>query len=161
VTRACSFSPLHSLLFPALALCPLSLSTPIVLLISTASAPCHFGPFCLSYSLELFSHPLINAAAVTTTATAATFPPLLQAGSDRETGQQSFREAWLLHRLAVTQKIYIQRLIPGNKGDLPYIPFRAGYRNGGLHLVPYMVTCYFIGHFNLWGKVTLPWSHSR
>jgi hypothetical protein len=31
----------------------------------------------------------------------------------------------------------------------------------GVQLVPYMVTYYFIGYFNLWGKVTLLWSHPR
>jgi hypothetical protein len=28
----------------------------------------------------------------------------------------------------------------------------------GVQLVPYIITCYFIGRFNLWGKVTLLWS---
>jgi hypothetical protein len=37
----------------------------------------------------------------------------------------------LLSRLAATQKICIQRLSLENKGGFPYIPFRAGYRNGG------------------------------
>jgi hypothetical protein len=32
-----------------------------------------------------------------------------------------------------------------NKEGFPYIPFRAGYRNGRVELVLYMVTCYFIG----------------
>jgi hypothetical protein len=31
----------------------------------------------------------------------------------------------------------------------------------GVQLVPYMVTCYFIGHLNLEGEVTLLWSHPR
>jgi hypothetical protein len=34
---------------------------------------------------------------------------------------------------------------PENKGGAPYIPFRAGHRNGGGQLVPYMVAYYFIG----------------
>jgi hypothetical protein len=28
----------------------------------------------------------------------------------------------------------------------------------GIHLLPYIITCYFIGCFNLWGKMTLLWS---
>jgi hypothetical protein len=53
-------------------------------------------------------------------------------------------------KLAVTQGTHIQRLRPENKEDFPYIPFRAGYRNGmGVLLVPYVITCYFIGCFNL------------
>jgi hypothetical protein len=78
-----------------------------------------------------------------------------------ETGHQSSREASLLGRLAVTQWTRVQRLSPENKGGLPCIPFRAGYRNGvwgGGQLVPYIVTCYFIGCFNLWGEGTLLWS---
>jgi hypothetical protein len=55
----------------------------------------------------------------------------LIAGGLRETGHQSFREASLLSRPTVTQRIRIQRLSPESKGGFPYIPFRAGYRNGG------------------------------
>jgi hypothetical protein len=29
---------------------------------------------------------------------------------------------------------------------------------GGVQLVPYIITYYFIGCFNLWGEVTLLWS---
>jgi hypothetical protein len=31
----------------------------------------------------------------------------------------------------------------------------------GVQLVPYMVTYYFIDHFNLWGEETFLWSHPR
>jgi hypothetical protein len=37
---------------------------------------------------------------------------------------------------------------PQEQSGFPYIPFRVGYRNG-VQLVPHMVTCCFIGHFNL------------
>jgi hypothetical protein len=52
--------------------------------------------------------------------------------------------------LAATQWTHVQRLSPENKGDLPYIPFRAGYRNVGVHLLQYIITCYFMAQFNLW-----------
>jgi hypothetical protein len=72
---------------------------------------------------------------------------------------QSFKEASLLSKPAVTQWTDVQRLRSKNTGGLPYIPFTAGYRNGGrLQLVPYIIVCYFIGCFNLWGEVTLLWS---
>jgi hypothetical protein len=90
---------------------------------------------------------------------------LLQEGSDRELGHQNFGEASLLVRPAVTtQSSWVQRLRPENKGDFPYIPFKAGYRNGGRgnslsHT--WSVICYFIGHSNFWSKVTLLLSHPR
>jgi hypothetical protein len=72
---------------------------------------------------------------------------------------QSFLEASLLSKPAATEQAQVQRLGTKNKGGFSYIPFRAGYRNGGaMQLVPYIITCYFIGCFNLWGKVTLLWS---
>jgi hypothetical protein len=74
---------------------------------------------------------------------------------------QSFWETNLLSRLAVTQQIHIKGCILKNKGGFPSLPFRAGYRNGGYSLVPYMGMYYFIGHFNLWGKKTLFWSLTR
>jgi hypothetical protein len=40
----------------------------------------------------------------------------------------------LLSKPAVTQWTRVQRLSPQNKGGLPYIPFRAGYRNKGYSL---------------------------
>jgi hypothetical protein len=71
----------------------------------------------------------------------------------------------------VTQWTRVQRLSPENKGGFPYMPFRTGSRNGVCvrysipemvcvwgTACPYMITCYFIGCFNLWGKVTLLWS---
>jgi hypothetical protein len=61
-------------------------------------------------------------------------PEMLKDGSNRETGCQSFREATLLSRQSATQLIHIPRLSPKNKGGLPYIPFRAGYWNGGYSL---------------------------
>jgi hypothetical protein len=64
-------------------------------------------------------------------------------------GHQSFQEASLLSKQAATQQTQVQRLSLENKEGFPYIPFKAGYRNGGVQLVPYMVTCYFIGCFNL------------
>jgi hypothetical protein len=74
-------------------------------------------------------------------------------------GHQSFQEASLLCKLAATQRTHVQRLSTENKGGFSYIPFRAGYRNGGgVQFVPYIITCYFIGCFNLWGEVTLLWS---
>jgi hypothetical protein len=52
-----------------------------------------------------------------------------------------------------------QRLSPGNKEDTPYVPFRTAYRNERwVQLVSYIITCYFIGFFKVWGKVTLLWS---
>jgi hypothetical protein len=51
--------------------------------------------------------------------------------SVRERGHQSFWEASLFSKPAVTQWFHIQRLSPEDKGGLPYIPFRSGYRNGG------------------------------
>jgi hypothetical protein len=77
-------------------------------------------------------------------------------------GHQSFQEASLLSKLAVTQQTHGQRLSPKNKGGFPYISFRAGYRNGwGVQLVPYIITCHCIGHCNLWGKVTFLWSSGK
>jgi hypothetical protein len=73
-------------------------------------------------------------------------------------GHQSFQERSLLNKLVVTPKIQVQRLSPEKKGGFPYVPLRAGYRNGGVQLVPYIIKCHFIGHFNLWGEVTLLWS---
>jgi hypothetical protein len=73
-------------------------------------------------------------------------------------GHQSFQEASLLSKLAGTQRTHFQRLSSENKGDFPYVPFRAGYRNGEVWLIPYIITCYFIGCFNLWGEVTFLWS---
>jgi hypothetical protein len=81
---------------------------------------------------------------------------ILDAGGfrQRQRGHQSFQEATLLSRPAV--------MSPENKGGLYYIPFRAGYRNGGrVQLVPYIVTCYYTGCFNLWGEATLLWSCTR
>jgi hypothetical protein len=49
-------------------------------------------------------------------------------------GHQSFGEASLLSKLAVTQQTHVQRLSTENKGGLPFIPFREGYRNGGYNL---------------------------
>jgi hypothetical protein len=72
------------------------------------------------------------------------------------------QEASLLSRLAATQRTWVQRLGHENKGGLPYIPFRVGYRNGGA-----VTACLihrhmlFNCHFNLWGEVTLLWSHHR
>jgi hypothetical protein len=84
---------------------------------------------------------------------------LFQEGSDGETGHQKFQEASLLSRPAATQWTQVQRLSPENKGGFPYIPLRVGYRNGGwVQLVPYIITYYFIGCFNLWGEVSLLWS---
>jgi predicted lipoprotein with Yx(FWY)xxD motif len=82
---------------------------------------------------------------------------VLQKGPDRDWGHQSFREASFLGRPAVTWWTWVQRLSPKNKAGLPYIPFRAGYRNG-VQLVPYIITCNFIGCFNLLGEVTRLWS---
>jgi hypothetical protein len=74
-------------------------------------------------------------------------------------GHQSFREASLLSKPEVTQGTHVQRLSPENKGSFPYIPFTAGYRNGGgVRLVPYIVTCHFIICSDLWVKVTFLWS---
>jgi hypothetical protein len=47
-----------------------------------------------------------------------------------EMGHQSFQEASLLSRLAVTQWIQVQRLSPEKKGGFPFILFRADYING-------------------------------
>jgi hypothetical protein len=52
---------------------------------------------------------------------------------------QSFSEASLLSRPEFIRQICIPRLSPKNKRAFPYIPFIAGYRNGGydlLHLNP-------------------------
>jgi hypothetical protein len=49
-------------------------------------------------------------------------------------GHQSLQEASLLSKPAATQRTQVQRLSPENKGGLPYITFRAGYRNGGYSL---------------------------
>jgi hypothetical protein len=43
---------------------------------------------------------------------------------------QRFQEAGLLSKQAATQQTQVQSLSPENKGRFPYIPFRAGYRNG-------------------------------
>jgi hypothetical protein len=65
---------------------------------------------------------------------------LLQEGS----GHQSFWEASSLSKSAVTQQTPVQKLSPENKRGFPYVPFRAGYRNGGkgLHVVPYIITLF-------------------
>jgi hypothetical protein len=76
----------------------------------------------------------------------------------RQRGYQNLQEASLLSKPAVTQQTQVQSLSLESKGGFPYIPFRAGYRNERLQLVLYIITCYFIGFFNLWGKVTLLWS---
>jgi hypothetical protein len=74
-------------------------------------------------------------------------------------GRQNFQEASSFIKPTAAQQTQVQRLNPKNKGSFPYIPFKSGYRNGGwVQLVPYIITCYFIGCFNLWGKVTLLWS---
>jgi hypothetical protein len=77
-------------------------------------------------------------------------------------GHQSFQEASVLSKLAVTQWTQVQSLSTKSKGGCPFIPLREGYRNGGgiklIKFVPYIITCYFIGYFNLWGLVTLLWS---
>jgi hypothetical protein len=54
-----------------------------------------------------------------------------------------------IKQASATQRTRRQRLSTKNKGGFPYIPFKAGYRNGGVQLVPYKITCYFIGCFNL------------
>jgi hypothetical protein len=70
--------------------------------------------------------------------------------TQRLRGHQSFWEARLLSKPAPTQQTRVQRLSPENKWGFSYIPFRPGYRNGGwVQLVPYIITCYFIGYFNL------------
>jgi hypothetical protein len=80
-------------------------------------------------------------------------PQEMWVGSDSEMRHQSFWEASLLSRLAATLQICIQRLSPKNKGGFPDVPCTA-LQKWGVQLVPYMVTYYFIGYFNLWGKVT-------
>jgi hypothetical protein len=61
------------------------------------------------------------------------------------------REASLLNKLAAIQQTQVQRLSPENKGGFLCVPFWADYRNGGaVQLIPYIITCYFIGYFNLW-----------
>jgi hypothetical protein len=35
-----------------------------------------------------------------------------------------------INKPAATQQTHVQRLSPKNKGGFPYLPFRAGYRNG-------------------------------
>jgi hypothetical protein len=73
--------------------------------------------------------------------------------------ERGFQEASLLSKPATTQWTQVQRLSPENKGGFPYIPFRIGYRNDrGCIFVPFIITYYFIGCFNLWGKVPLLWS---
>jgi phage shock protein PspC (stress-responsive transcriptional regulator) len=59
-------------------------------------------------------------------------------------GHQSYQEASLLGRPAAAQQTWVQRLSPENKGALPYIQFRAGYRNGGVQLVPYIIMLFFL-----------------
>jgi hypothetical protein len=89
-------------------------------------------------------------------------PELFQDGSDRETGHQKFWEASLLSRPAATQWIQIQRLSLKSRRGFPYIPWsRLQISGGEVQLIQFMVTYYFIGHFNLWGEVTLLWSHPR
>jgi hypothetical protein len=60
----------------------------------------------------------------------------------------------------VTPWTRVQRLSPKNKGGLLYISLRAGYRNAG---TAYLTHGHVLFHwlFNLWGKVTLHWSHPR
>jgi hypothetical protein len=70
----------------------------------------------------------------------------------------TFSGSKFIKQAAATQQTQVQRLSPENKGGFPYIPFSAGYRNGGMQLVPYIITCHFIGHSNLWGEMTLLWS---
>jgi hypothetical protein len=72
-------------------------------------------------------------------------------------GHHSFWEASLLSKPAATQQTHVQRLSIKNKGSFSYIPFRASYRNEGVQLVPYIITCYFFSCFKLWGEVTLLW----
>jgi hypothetical protein len=48
-----------------------------------------------------------------------------------EIGRQSFQGASLFSKPTATQWTCFQRLSPENKGGLPYIPFREGYRNVG------------------------------
>jgi hypothetical protein len=53
----------------------------------------------------------------------------------------------------------IQRLSSKDKGVFfIYHLEQVKEMGGGLQLVPYLITCYFIGHVNLWSKVTLLWS---
>jgi hypothetical protein len=53
-----------------------------------------------------------------------------------ETGHQSFWEAHLLSKPAVTQWTLVQRLSPENKGGLPNVTFRTGYINRGSTACP-------------------------
>jgi hypothetical protein len=78
---------------------------------------------------------------------------MLQEGSDREKGHQSFWEARLLSKLAATQ-------LPRTKGAF-LVYHLEQVTEMGIQLVPYMVTYYFIGYFNLWGEMTLLRSHPR
>jgi hypothetical protein len=87
-------------------------------------------------------------------------PEMLQDGSDREMRHQSFQEASLLIRPAMTQWICIQRLTPKNKRGLLYIPFRAGCRNGEYslsHTCSHSLSLAIL----ILGEVTLLWSHPR
>jgi hypothetical protein len=79
---------------------------------------------------------------------------MLQDGSGREMGYQSSQEASVLSRPAATQQIHIQRLSLENKGGF-LIYHLEQVTEMGVQPVPYMVTCYVIVYFNLWGEVTL------
>jgi hypothetical protein len=73
-------------------------------------------------------------------------PEMLQEGSDRELGHQSFCETSLLSRMEVTQWIRIQRLSPKIKGGL-LIYHLEQVTEMGSTACPIMVMYYFIGHF--------------
>jgi hypothetical protein len=68
---------------------------------------------------------------------------------------QSFQEASLLSKSATTQWIHVQTLRPRTKGTFLIYHLEQVKEMGELQLVPYIITCYFIGCFNLWSEVTL------
>jgi hypothetical protein len=56
---------------------------------------------------------------------------LFQEGSDRDRAPKLSGSKFI--KQASSDKVdSVQRLSPENKGGVPYKPFRAGYRNGGV-----------------------------
>jgi hypothetical protein len=110
------------------------------------------APEALQFCLPplLYCHCAVKAEAL---------PLLLQDSSDRE-GAPKLSGSKLLSRLAVTVDSHPKAESLRAKGAF-LIYHLEQVIEMGVQLVPYMVTYYFIGHINLWGEVTLLWSHPR
>jgi hypothetical protein len=83
---------------------------------------------------------------------------LLQEGSDRTERALKLSRSKFIKQASSDSGDSSPKAEPRNKRGLPYITIYSSLQKWGVQLVPYIVTCYFIGRSNLWVKMTVLWS---